>query len=329
MNYEAPTCVICLQDLSHSLTVISCGHIFHSECISQNCAVGSKACPLCRIKFNPKHILHLQFSLTRIENPRLNLDLNDSECQNVEILTLKLCESLQNNQSLSKKLENFEEQVKKHEATIKELKNNVNEEHNKFEDVEMKLFRTKSSLREQENEAQKYKKLFNDDHLKLREVEDKLTKLQSIQKLINDIEQTHSSVIWANSARESLPLEDQASQFYTALLVSTTNLKSAETKYKELRNIHSNCSDDIQKLKKLNMAMRKENERLCTEIKFCEVCKTGPKKIDLEQAGVPTLTLKKELKPPDQEVPYQYSIFSNSLSAPKKALSLLNKSGRK
>lgn len=324
MNYEAPNCSICLQDLSHSISTLHCGHIFHYECIFQCHINGPKTCPLCRVRFSQKQIINLQFSLSEKPKTQILMNPDDPETSKIEFLTSRLDQSLQENQKASKKIQALEEHKKKQENQIAELTSDITTKQERLNDLEQSLYKTKSQLREEEYKAEKFKGMFTNDHLRLRETEDKLAKLESIQKLINDIEKTHSSVIWAENARESLPLEDQASQFYSALLVSTNNLKAAETKYTELKKIHANCNEEIQKLKKMSSAIRKENERLAGELKEAGGLNTALKR-NCEQAGTSFEVIKKEIKLEGQTAFGQLGLVCQSLAAPKKTLSLLNR----
>lgn len=324
MNYEAPHCSICLQDLSHSLSTLHCGHIFHYECIIQCFINGPKSCPLCRIKFTQKQVTNLQFSLTEKPKTQINLCPDDPEISKIEYLASRLENLTQENQIASKKIQTLEEQKKRQEAQITELNTNLTNKQERLKELEDSFYKTKSMLREEEYKAEKFKEMFTNDHLKLRETQDKLTKLERIQKLIDEIEKTSSSVIWAENARESLPLEDQASQFYSALLISTNHLKAAEAKFVELKGIHSNCNEEIQKLKKMNSAIRKENQRLVGEMKVNDGTNAALKR-NCEQAGAGFEPIRKEIKIEGQMTLGQLGLVNENLTVPKKTLSLLNR----
>ncbi|KAI1823260.1 hypothetical protein F4861DRAFT_510940 [Xylaria intraflava] len=55
LDYQ-PTCLICLDDFESKVTIIreiSCGHIFHPECIDQFLSEMSSLCPLCKESMYP------------------------------------------------------------------------------------------------------------------------------------------------------------------------------------------------------------------------------------------------------------------------------------
>lgn len=72
-NYEVPTCSICLSELTQDLGVISCGHVFHTECIASSLSKTSSTCPLCRkpaTKLLSKKVLMDQAHNSRSQSQR-------------------------------------------------------------------------------------------------------------------------------------------------------------------------------------------------------------------------------------------------------------------
>ena len=262
MNWEAPTCVICLQDLSSNLAAINCGHIFHEDCISDCISNKTKNCPLCRERILPSKLLRIQFNLTLIIEPKKILGISEEESKDIDKLHNKLKELLKEIESNKQKLENigYRLEVANNEMTLEKEKLKKCEEKSWGYEQNYMKYRDKSN--ELECEVEKFKELFKTTHKKMKEYEEKVVKLEGISKLLADIENTQSSATWANNARVTLPLEDQASQFYSALLITTATMKNNEKNWKELKNEHNHCSDEINKLKRLNAALRKENERI-------------------------------------------------------------------
>lgn len=262
MSWEVPTCVICLQDLSSNLAAINCGHLFHTECILQCISNKTKNCPLCREKILPSRLLQVQFNLTFVDQPCKQLGMDDEESKNVEALQGKIRDLLNKIENVVGKSAIFEQGIKNKEASIERLSGELGQEKEKAKGFEEKYIKFREKNNELEYEVQKFQGLFKSTHKKMKEFEEKTAKLVNIEKLLSDIEHNQSSVTWANSARETLPLEDQASQFYSALLISSTTLKNSEKRFKDLQSEHGHCTEEIGKLKRINAALRKENERI-------------------------------------------------------------------
>ena len=91
------------------------------------------------------------------------------------------------------------------------------------------------------------------------------------------------------------------------MLISTTTLKNHEKQLKDLKSEHSNCSEEIGKLKRMNALLRKENERITKET----IQNTTELKVFFKQ------------KTHEQAFPMAVDNFIKY--QPKKTLSLLNK----
>lgn len=59
IRYEIPLCSICLNELTSNLTITSCGHVFHKECIN-NCLDKRSVCPNCRTYAPKENLRKLQ-----------------------------------------------------------------------------------------------------------------------------------------------------------------------------------------------------------------------------------------------------------------------------
>ena len=46
-EFDCPTCAVCLEDITEDKKLLSCGHSFHSACISK-WLCRSQSCPTCR-----------------------------------------------------------------------------------------------------------------------------------------------------------------------------------------------------------------------------------------------------------------------------------------
>lgn len=266
MSWEAPNCSICLQDLNTDLAAINCGHTYHYQCIIDSIHNKTKLCPLCREKILPSKILKLNYSLNPINKPHEQLGMTEESSKDIEALHSKIKKIKSKRNFTRTKLVNYEREIKAKEEEISNLTimiNKVQEISKKFEDM---YYEARSSLSDKMYDANKYMELFKNAHEKMKEYEDRALRLESISKLLAEIDQNNSTVTWAKDVRENLPLEDQASQFYSALLISSTNLTSQEKSFKELKSQHSLCSDEMTKLKRTVSLLRKENERLATEL---------------------------------------------------------------
>lgn len=42
-------CSICLEDLFEDITILTCGHVYHTQCL-QALTVNADKCPMCRAK---------------------------------------------------------------------------------------------------------------------------------------------------------------------------------------------------------------------------------------------------------------------------------------
>jgi len=82
-----PACEICLQQFQNRVTVIrelSCGHIFHPECIDEFLHEVSSLCPLCKVSMLPKgHCPQITNAMVRRERAirrlRDRIDVEDTE----------------------------------------------------------------------------------------------------------------------------------------------------------------------------------------------------------------------------------------------------------
>ncbi|OMJ74889.1 hypothetical protein SteCoe_26096 [Stentor coeruleus] len=266
MSWEVPNCSICLQDLNTELAAITCGHIYHYQCIIDSIHNKTKACPLCREKILPSKILKLNYSLNLINKPHEQLGMTEENSKDIEALHSKIKKIKSKRNFTRTKLGNYEREIKAKDEEISNLTimvNKVQEMRKNFEDM---YYEARSSLRDKTYDANKYMELFKSTHEKMKEYEDKATSLESISKLLIEIDQNNSTVMWAKDVRENMPLEDQASQFYSALLILSTNSMSQDKSFKELKSQHSICSDEMTKLKRTISLLRKENERLAVEL---------------------------------------------------------------
>ncbi|KAI1187610.1 hypothetical protein F5B17DRAFT_399018 [Nemania serpens] len=70
LDYQ-PTCLICLENFKSKVTIIrelSCGHIFHPECIDEFLSELSSLCPLCKASMYPQgHCPRITNSMVRRE----------------------------------------------------------------------------------------------------------------------------------------------------------------------------------------------------------------------------------------------------------------------
>jgi FtsZ-binding cell division protein ZapB len=258
MNWEVPTCAICLQDLSNNLTAINCGHIFHNDCILQCLSNKTKNCPLCRIKIIPSRTIQIQFNLTSIIEPPKTLDMTEEDSKNLQALQSKVKE-------LQIKISNLENIIKTQESYIKDISAKLDTEKENFQTTEEKYFKSRDHINELSYNLEKFQDLFKTTHKKLVESQKKVDEYGSIAKMLADIDQNQSYITWAHKVRESSPLEDQASQFYSTVLISSNTIKSQEKEIKSLKAEHNSCSEEISKLKKANAALRKENQNLIKE----------------------------------------------------------------
>ena len=265
MNWEAPTCVICLQDLSSNLCVIGCGHIFHTDCIIRCMANKNKTCPLCRDKIVPSKLMQLQYNLTLLLESHEKLGMSEEESKDITLLHSKITDLKNEIQANQQKIATIERISQTKDTQIQNLTSALSIEKENYKGLQEKYIRCRDQNNELDYELNKFKGLFTSTHNKTRELEEKVAKLVSVERLFNDIELNQSSVTWANNVRQSYPIEDQASEFFTAFMILSSNLKNCEKTLKEIKTEHSYCNDEINKLKRVNINLRKENDRIILE----------------------------------------------------------------
>ncbi|CDW72996.1 UNKNOWN [Stylonychia lemnae] len=147
--YQIPTCAICLQDLTQTLSVTKCGHVFHHQCITQAVEKSSQ-CPLCRKTQLLENIIQIKYGIhasESLEAKELFGQMTDDEKKNVLVLQRKIYELTEEKQKLmtqiaglshqkndfEKQNEAFKIQVKNQGEEMKKQRNVIAALENKIE----------------------------------------------------------------------------------------------------------------------------------------------------------------------------------------------------
>lgn len=312
MLWEAPTCVICLTELTNNLTATACGHVYHSECIEKCVFSSCKNCPLCRNRVVPSKLVPITYNLTHKDRSITIAGLTEEESRNITYLQMKTLESQNEKKRIEEKLRHAEILLTEKSEIIIVLQNNLEEEKKNFTKTQKKLEDSMREISHNQYEAQKYLGLFTNAHKKLKELETKANQLESLSKLLEEIEKK-STIAWATHVKETLNVDEQAVQFYNALLINHNSLKNSEIHIKELKLCNDEYIQQTAILKRQLSAGKKEIDGLKRMLS------------DLE-----TRTNTSSLKRPFQEVlqdslktDYNVSVNFQDIKKPKKTLSLL------
>lgn len=108
-NYEVPSCSICLNEMMCDLSVTSCGHVFHKECIR----IGLRKrqiCPNCRSFTELGNLRELNYEICRTEindNEQFKflneLDVSSNHMDMIKNVQSKNAKIFEQNQELQKK----------------------------------------------------------------------------------------------------------------------------------------------------------------------------------------------------------------------------------
>lgn len=313
MYWEAPTCVICLSELSTDLTATPCGHIFHRNCI-ENCLFNQcKNCPLCRNKVVPSKLTNLSYTLnpTKVETPKIS-GLSEEESKDMQALQSKTREVIKEKEIIEAQLRISGIHLIEREEQLKMLQEILEEEKSKTKNFKRRYEEVLAERTGLQYESEKYQGLFNNAHKRLKEVESRLSTLENISNLLDELEKTKSTMAWANQAKEILSAEDQATNFYNALLISSDSLKTREKEMKELKDLNNESAQQQATTKRQLIQARKELDIMQKRI------------ADLEtQTSTSSLKRKFEDSPKiliENEAQNSYSMANK----PKRTLSLLS-----
>ncbi|CAG9336120.1 unnamed protein product [Blepharisma stoltei] len=313
MFWEAPTCVVCLTELYNNLSAAPCGHVFHSECIEKCLFSQCKNCPLCRSRVVPSKLVPLSFNLTAKEQPTKVLGLSEEESKNLLTLQNLAVEAQNEKKILEKRLKEAEGMVAGKSESIAALQKIVEDERHNCGKYQKKYEESLKEVSHSQYEIQKYTGLFTNAHKKLKELESKATQLESLSKLVEELEK-QSALAWAEHAKENLSIEQQAVQFYNALLITSNSLRNSEKQIKELKTCNEEYIQQQSQVKRQAAAYKKETESL--------------KKI---LADLESKTNTSSLKRNPQDVMhnafnqnFSFPITFQDAKQPKKALSLLS-----
>mmetsp|Transcript_17464 Transcript_17464/g.17390 ORF Transcript_17464/g.17390 Transcript_17464/m.17390 type:complete len:121 (+) Transcript_17464:27-389(+) len=120
MYWEAPTCVICLNELSTNLTVTPCGHVFHLDCMEKCVFNKCKNCPLCRNRVLPSKLTNISFALipAKSATPAIS-GLTEEEMKDLQALQNRAREVTKEKEALELKIDLIEKYLIEKEAQIK------------------------------------------------------------------------------------------------------------------------------------------------------------------------------------------------------------------
>lgn len=107
----------------------------------------------------------------------------------------------------------------------------------------------------------KYKGLYKNAHESLRKAEERKNELEMTAKLLEEISASKSTHDWANSVKENLTPNEQATQFYNALMVTENNLKTYENEIKDFKLALKREEEAKRALKREYCKMKKELDR--------------------------------------------------------------------
>lgn len=261
-SYEAPTCVVCLHELTSNLTAAKCGHVFHTECIMSSLYNSVKSCPLCREKLLPSRLVNLSFSLTPA-NPFA--DLTPQEAQDLELLQNRALQADLRAKEANRNSEKLQTELNSKVSTIKNLETKVAQTFSAVEELNSNLQKEVTTKKHLEQDVAKYKELFTKTHKKLKEAENTASKLEGYSKIIKELEKKETTLTWANYLREAVGFEEQASQFYSALLAQAGNIKEKEKTIKELNSLLQERDITISQNRKQLSVLKKQLQMLREE----------------------------------------------------------------
>lgn len=95
---STPDCIICFYSLNNNISALSCGHVFHTKCISEVLA-NQRKCPVCRIDVS--HSFKLIFEVENVYKDTKN-------CNNCYHNSQAVDKLLKINQSLTEKIDTIE-----------------------------------------------------------------------------------------------------------------------------------------------------------------------------------------------------------------------------
>jgi hypothetical protein len=133
-------CVICTEQLlinSH-ISVCSCGHLFHEDCLFKWIRTGQSTCPQCRCKLKEKEIIKrlylTEYDITASQTNGFDSKSIEVTADNFDNLLNKI-EELKNNlkeqtevlNNKSKLIEQNEKKLKESETQLNNTKKNLSE----------------------------------------------------------------------------------------------------------------------------------------------------------------------------------------------------------
>lgn len=132
-----PDCNICFSPLHSNLSTLSCGHIFHNNCLKAVVSYHNK-CPICRKEVNADSIIKLIYSIKQDIIDDLFNTKSNNKCGNCEISNKLVNNITTINQEIADKLVAYDKSLSKlkHEYNIslldlKKCKNEISEFSNK------------------------------------------------------------------------------------------------------------------------------------------------------------------------------------------------------
>jgi len=261
-SYEAPTCVVCLHELTSKLTAAKCGHVFHRECIESSLNNSVKSCPLCRERLLPSRLVNLSFSLTPA-NPFA--DLTPQEAQDLELLQNRALQADLRAKEANRNSEKLQTELNSKVSIIKNLEAKVTQTLSAVEDLKSNLQTEMNTRKRLEYDTIKYKELFSKAHKNLKEAQSTASKLEGYSKIIKELEKKETTLTWANYLREAVTFEEQASQFYSALLAQAGTIKEKEKTIKELNSLLQERDTTISQNRKQLSLLNKQLKTLREE----------------------------------------------------------------
>jgi len=121
-TYVPTQCTLCLEDMIENLSVTSCGHVFHSMCISQGLEYRGQ-CPNCRERTSQRQLrgLNYHIGVNRIEDEsRIQFleSLKKADQDNYLKLIAKNAEMYTELELKNRKVVNLQEEVKSKEDLL-------------------------------------------------------------------------------------------------------------------------------------------------------------------------------------------------------------------
>jgi len=242
MSIIYPECAICFESLDSNLIAsVSCGHIFHENCLKLWIKKNHSVCPLCRndASITVKLIYNIKFDSKNENEKKLTMEeLIENNKRLINQNNIIKNQIQQMNEIREKENKEINDLIEKYQQCLK----NTNEYKNKLLNIQIKY----------EDEFDKNKK----NKILINELEDKIKELEEIKLKYEkrfELEEKFENVINSNN------IEDKQKE----LNLIINNLLYEDDDGKSLNEYFYVLSNKIEKLQKENEYLKKhKNEQI-------------------------------------------------------------------